>query len=150
MICIALPLSVGCLAWYLTTQFSFTEWFVALAKPSFLPSYNLLVITEVALYILMGISLYLVAAEKESIARTKAILVFYIQLFLSFWWSVFFFRFERTDIAFAELLLLWLAVVWMLLSYKKVNATAAWLQVPYLLWLSFALAINYEFWVLNQ
>lgn len=148
--CMALPLAVGGLAWYLATLFSSGEWFTALIKPGLLPSSHLLLITEMVLFVLMGISLFIIATAKESNNRTNAILIFCIQLFLNFWWGVFFFRFQRTDLAFAELFLLWLTVVWMILSYKKINLTAAWLQIPYLLWVSMALVINYQFWVLNK
>jgi tryptophan-rich sensory protein len=126
------------------------EWFINLNKPSFYPPVIAFPVVWSILYILMGVSLFMVVRQPAGSQRTNAILVWGMQLFLNFWWSIFFFRFQRPDVALAEIVLLWLTILWMILAFRKVKPLAAYLQVPYLLWVSFATFLNATLWLMNK
>ena len=79
----------------------------------------------------------------------RAQLIFGVQLILNFCWSFLFFKFHLVGLAFVEILLIWLSIVTMIFVFIKINKTAALLQVPYLLWVSFASVLNGAIWFLN-
>jgi tryptophan-rich sensory protein len=126
------------------------DWFMNLVKPSFYPPVIAFPVVWTILYTMMGISLFMVVRQPMSSDRTNGILVFGMQLFLNFWWSIFFFRFQRPDVAFGEMLLLWLTILWMIVTFRKVKPVAAYLQIPYLLWVSFASVLDGALWYLNR
>lgn len=148
ILCIAMPLIAGGISGALTAS-AITDWYAGLVKPSFNPPNYLFGPVWTTLYVLMGISLYMIYQSEKSAARSNALLVFALQLFLNFWWSIFFFSFQRTDIALAEIALLWLSIVWMIVSFRKIKPVAAYLQIPYLCWVSFASLLNAAIWTLN-
>ena len=121
-----------------------------LIKPPFNPPNYLFGPVWSALYLLMGVSLFMIVKMEKSELRINAILVFGIQLFLNFWWSIFFFRFHRPDVALAEIVLMWFAILFMIFSFYKAKPVAAYLQIPYLLWVSFASVLNASIWWLNK
>lgn len=82
-------------------------------------------------------------------ARKQTLLPYALQLFFNFVWPLLFFRQQAFLPAFFWLVILWALVLWMILAFRKVNRTAAWLQVPYLLWLTFAGYLNLAVWLLN-
>jgi benzodiazapine receptor len=147
-LCILLPLAVGYLSGRVTTE-NVRIWYPTLEKPSFTPPNYLFGPVWTVLYLLMGISLYLIVRQPASFNRTKALTFFSIQLLLNFWWSVFFFRFHFIGLALINIVLLLAFIVFMIRSFFKVTATAANLQWPYLAWVSFATALNIGIWVLN-
>ena len=150
ILCVALPLAVAGLSSYITAPYMLEEWFINLSKPSFYPPVIAFPVVWTILYTLMGVSLFMVVRQPAGGQRTNAILVWGMQLFLNFWWSIFFFRFQRPDVALAEIVLLWLTILWMILAFRKVKPLAAYLQVPYLLWVSFATFLNATLWLLNK
>ena len=75
--------------------------------------------------------------------------IFILQLSLNFLWSFLFFKFQLLGLAFIEILLIWLSILWMILEFKKLNKTAAYIQIPYLLWVSFASLLNGTIWWIN-
>jgi tryptophan-rich sensory protein len=81
--------------------------------------------------------------------RKKAIIIFYTQLFLNFCWSFLFFKFQLLGLAFIEIILIWLSIAAMIIIFFEINKTAALLQIPYLLWVSFASVLNGTIWLLN-
>ena len=97
------------------------------------------------LFALMGIGAARIYLAPPSGRRTRALAVFLLQLLFNFFWSIIFFNLQAYWAAFGWLVLLWVQVLGMILCYRKVDKTAAWLQVPYLLWLTFAGYLN--FWV---
>ncbi|MES2621316.1 MAG: TspO/MBR family protein [Bacteroidota bacterium] len=149
IICLVIPLSIGSISGFATSS-AITNWYAGLIKPSFNPPNYLFAPVWTALYFLMGVSLYIISRSGSDELRSKAILVFFIQLFLNFWWSIFFFSFERPDVALAEIVLLWLSIVYMIYTFRKINSVAAYLQIPYLLWVSFAAVLNQSIWWLNR
>ena len=100
------------------------------------------------LYIFMGISaanIYIIGGKRAE----KAFTVYFVQLFLNFFWSILFFGFGAYFLAFLWLCLLFAAVRYMIYLFYKINPRAAFLQVPYLLWLAFAGYLNFMFFILN-
>ena len=102
------------------------------------------------LFALMGISAARVYLAPASNVRTRSLLLFFLQLAFNFFWSIIFFNFQAFGLAFFWLIALWLLILAMLFSFRKVDRLAAWLQIPYLLWVSFAAYLNFGVWMLNR
>lgn len=147
-LCILIPLSIGAIGG-IATATSINTWYMALIKPSFNPPNYLFGPVWTMLYILMGISFYLILQSPKNELRKKAIIVFCVQLFLNFWWSFLFFKFQLLGIAFIEIIMIWISILTMIILFFKINKTAAILQIPYLLWVSFASVLNGAIWILN-
>lgn len=147
-LCMFLPLAIGFVSGRITTE-NVRIWYPTLEKPSFTPPNYLFGPVWTLLYILMGISLYLIVRQPASPNRTKALTLFSVQLLLNFWWSILFFRFHLIAFALIDILLLLIFIMLMIRSFFKVNNTAPHLQWPYLAWVSFATALNMAIWVLN-
>lgn len=102
------------------------------------------------LYALMGIGSAQVASSPDSPQRSRALNLFIAQLIVNFFWSLIFFNANAFGFAFGWLILLWVLVALMILAFRNVNPPAAWLQIPYLIWLTFAAYLNYQVWMLNH
>ncbi len=148
ILCLLLTLSVGAISGIATSQ-SVDTWFTTINKPSFNPPNYLFAPVWTVLYLLMGISFYLILIADKTLPRKKAITIFFIQLILNFCWSFLFFKFHWLGIAFIEILLIWISIITMIILFYKVNKTAALLQLPYFLWVSFASCLNGAIWWLN-
>ncbi|MEC4719927.1 TspO/MBR family protein [Noviherbaspirillum sp. CPCC 100848] len=101
------------------------------------------------LYALMGIAAWLVWREHGFRAARYALALFLLQLALNALWSWLFFGWHLGALAFADIVLLWLLIVATLVSFWRIKPLAGLLLVPYLLWVSFASALNYSVWQLN-
>ena len=101
------------------------------------------------LYGLMGVSAARIWMTEDSPMRSRGLNLFVAQLVVNFFWSLIFFNLQAYGFAFFWLLLLWVLVVWMILTFRKVDSLAAWLQIPYLLWLTFAAYLSAGVWYLN-
>ena len=101
------------------------------------------------LYALMGIGAARIYQAPPSGNRSLGLNLFVVQLVVNFFWSPVFFNLQAYGFAFFWLLLLWGLVLWMILVFRKVDPTAAKLQIPYLLWLTFAAYLNFGVWYLN-
>jgi len=124
-------------------------WYRTLNAPSFNPPDWIFGPVWSMLYLLMGISLYMIWIEVDSALKSKAIRIFFLQLALNFVWSFLFFYFNNIDLALAEIVLLWITILWMIIQFMQINKAAAFLNIPYLLWVSFATALNIAFATLN-
>lgn len=98
----------------------------------------------------MGIGAVRIYLSPESPERNKALNIYIAQLIVNFFWSLIFFNAQAFLLAFFWLLILWILVLWMILLFRKVDSPAAKLQIPYLLWLSFAAYLNLGVWYLNR
>ena len=145
IVCLVVPLTIGAISGIATSS-GLKDWYFNLNKPSFNPPNYLFGPVWSFLYLLMGVSFYLILQETKSPLRKKAINIFILQLSLNFLWSFLFFKFQLLGLAFIEILLIWLSILWMILEFKKLNKTAAYLQIPYLLWVSFASLLNGTIW----
>ena len=102
------------------------------------------------LFALMGIGAARIYLAPESKARSRSLCLFFVQLAFNFLWSIIFFNFQNFGFAFIWLVLLWLLILWMIFSFYKVDPVAAKLQIPYLLWVTFAAYLNFGVWLLNK
>jgi translocator protein len=126
-------------------------WFDQLQKPSWNPPAYLFAPVWTLLYCLMGIAFWLIWKNETDVTHKRnAYFAFALQLFLNFWWSIIFFNFQSPFFALIEILLMWLAILLTISRFAKISKTAAWLLVPYLLWVSFASVLNYTIWSLNK
>ena len=101
------------------------------------------------LYTLMGISAYLIYTS-DSPGRNSALRIYAIQLAVNFLWSFIFFNKQMYLLAFIWLVLLWVLILMMIKSFSKINKTAAYLQIPYLIWVTFAGYLNLGVYLLNR
>jgi len=149
IVSLILPIGLGSLAGIFTAK-AIPEWFDTLAKPSFNPPSYLFGPVWTALYILMGISMFLIWNTPKTELRQKALVVFGVQLFFNFWWSILFFSFHAIFLAVIDILVMWLLIIYMIVLFKKIKPIAAYLQIPYLLWVTFATVLNFSIWYLNK
>ena len=98
----------------------------------------------------MGISAARIWLSKDALERTQGLRFFYLQLAVNFFWSLIFFNLQTFGLAFFWLVLLWVLVVFMINAFWDLDRLAALLQIPYLLWLTFAGILNYMVWMLNR
>jgi len=146
---LALPLGLGAVAGIITSD-AIPGWYETLNRPSFNPPNWLFGPVWTTLYLLMGISLFLIWKQKRSKARNLAILVFLFQQALNFGWSFIFFYFNRIGFALIEICLLWSSIVIMLVLFYKIKPIAAYINIPYLLWVTFATLLNASYYLLNK
>lgn len=102
------------------------------------------------LYALMGISAARISLSESSPQRSRGLNLFVVQLIVNFFWSPIFFNAQAFGFAFIWLLLLWALVLAMILTFREIDPLAAWLQIPYLIWLTFAAYLNLGVWYLNR
>lgn len=140
---------VGLLSAFLS-QVANNSWFSSLIKPSWNPPTYLFGPVWTLLYLLMGIALWIIwKSDTQQPKRNIATSTFIIQLFLNFWWSILFFRFHSPLLALLDIIALLIAIVIMINHFAKISKLAAWLLIPYLLWVSFATVLNLTIWLLN-
>lgn len=125
-------------------------WYATIEKPLFNPPNWLFAPVWTTLFLLMGLSLFLVWEKGLGEKKVKlAVFVFGIQLVLNVLWSFFFFGLQSPFLAFIIILLLWLAILATMVLFYGISKKAGFLLVPYWLWVSFAAFLNYSIWVLN-
>lgn len=122
----------------------------AVEKPPLSPPGIVFPIVWVILFALMGIGAAKVYQAPASGARSRSLLLFLVQLAFNFFWSIIFFHIQNFGLAFFWLLALWGLILWMILSFREVDKSAARLQIPYLLWVTFAACLNFGVWTLNR
>lgn len=150
ILAVTVPLAVGGLSGFATAG-GVTSWYPTLAKPSFNPPAWVFGPTWTVLYILMGVALFLVWRQGLDTQGVRlALIVFGVQLMLNGLWSIIFFRMQSPGWAFAEIILLWIAIIATLWAFWRVLPAAGWLLVPYLAWVSFAGVLNGSIWFLNR
>jgi benzodiazapine receptor len=120
-----------------------------LVRPEWAPPSSIFGPVWTILYILMGIAAWLVWRVGGFRAARSALVLFLVQLALNALWSWLFFAWQRGGLAFADILLLWMLIVATIVLFWRVSPLAGVLLVPYLLWVTFASALNYAIWRLN-
>lgn len=146
LINIIICLGVGALAWLLTRNN--LDVYQIIEKPFLAPPSWVFPVVWTILYTLMGVGSYLID-ESESEYKANAIRAFWIQLFFNFIWSPIFFNLNAFGIAFIVLVLLWFSILYMIFTFSKVSKLAAVLQIPYLLWVTFAGYLNLQIYLMN-
>jgi tryptophan-rich sensory protein len=146
---ILLPLGIGGIAGIFTTA-AIPGWYATLNQPSFNPPNWVFGPVWTTLYIIMGISFYLIWRLDEGKERNQVIVIYMVQLFLNFCWTFFFFYFKMIGVALVDILVLWITIIFMLVRFYKIKPLAAYINIPYLLWVTFATALNIAYFFLNM
>lgn len=128
------------------TVSSISVWYAELEKPFFSPPNWIFAPVWLTLYTLMGLSLYLILNEKNT---KTALILFSTQLLLNAFWSILFFGFKNTFFALLEIIFLWIILLLTTINFYKTSKKAGLLLTPYILWVSFAIILNYFIWILN-
>lgn len=145
IISILIPLAIGSISALLSGNMSS---YSMLVKPALSPPGFVFPIVWTILYILMGISSYIVYSS-NSPNKSKALLLYSVQLFFNFCWSIIFFRMELYFFALIWIIALVLIIIIMIKQFHIVSPRAAYLQIPYLIWCIFAVYLNFAIFILN-
>ena len=149
--CVAICLVVGYLS-SITTQSSINTWYPTLIKPIFNPPNWLFAPVWTLLFIMMGIAAGMIwnHLENQRELVKKALLFFTVQLLLNALWSYLFFGLNNVLLALIEVILLWLVIYETFHIFKKIDKKAAYLFIPYLIWVAFAAVLNGSIYYLNR
>lgn len=161
VISLALPQLAGLIGSFFTSPVVSSIWYKSLEKPFFNPPAWLFGPVWITLYIIMGISVYLVwqkveqnppspkAPDGQGKTAGSALWLFWIHLFFNAVWSIIFFGLKNPGLAFLDIIIIWLLIIVLIMKFWKINKWSAYLLIPYLAWVSFAGALNYFIWRLN-
>ena len=142
------PLITGAVSGFLTR--SAMQQYGQLNQPPLSPPSAVFPVVWTTLFLLMGISAYLVTMKRSDGLKSFDLpAVYWIQLIVNFIWPLIFFNLAIYGIALAWLILLIILVIYMIFQFHDITPAAGWLQVPYLLWLIFAGYLNAGIWLLN-
>jgi benzodiazapine receptor len=145
VICLAACLATG----WVGSRFLPGPWYESLVKPSWTPPNSVFGPVWTVLYIMMGVAAWLVWQRRKVCRVTTPLFLFAIQLILNGVWSYIFFGRRQPAGAFIEIVILWVAVLFLLIGFWRIQRAAGAMMLPYFLWLSFAAALNYQLWRLN-
>ena len=148
-IAIIVSQSAGIVGSFFTAP-AISSWYASLNRPDLSPPNWIFGPVWTTLFALMGIAAYLV--WKKGLERREvkiALAIFMAQLALNTLWSIIFFSLRYPGAAFAEIIVLWLAILGTIIAFARISKPAAWLLAPYILWVSFAAYLNYQLWILN-
>jgi translocator protein len=127
-------------------------WYASLLTPTWNPPSWLFGPMWTLLYIMMAVSVWLVRREQDidPPTRRRALAMFTLQFLLNLAWTPLFFALHTPGLAFVDICLLWVAILWTMLMFGRVRPLAGYLLLPYLLWVSFALVLNGTIWLMNS
>lgn len=169
---VAICQAAGLIGAFFTTP-AVNGWYQTLNKPSFTPPGSLIGAVWTVLFLLIGIALHLVwlrnfkvrLSLSDRLEKTwnpwskklfsgrwreeNVVLVFAVQLALNILWSICFFALQYPGLAFFELLMLWVAIMYTIVNFYRVSKLAGYLLIPYILWVTFAGFLNYRIWMMN-
>lgn len=129
---------------------SIQTWYRALNKPFFSPPNWIFGPVWSALYFMMGVSAYLIWVKELKNKKVKiALMYFLVQLFLNFLWSILFFGLHSPILALIDIILLWAAILATIGKFYPISKPASYLLVPYFLWVTFAVLLNFSIVTLN-
>ena len=149
IIAVLIPLIVGFIGSFFTAP-SISTWYATINKPDFNPPSWVFGPAWTILYILMGIALYLVWTKGFKTKGVKlAVYLFALHLFLNVIWSLLFFGLRSPYYAYLEINFLWVSILITMIAFYHVSKKAAYLLVPYILWVSFATILNFFVFMLN-
>ena len=146
---VAVTEAVGALAGFLTREGT-RLYNTAAVKPPLTPPPIVFPIVWGLLYAVLGFGAARIFDAPPSTDRRAARRLFWLQLVFNFFWSLIFFNLRAYAFAFVWLVALWVLILLMILRWRKIDPLAAWLQVPYLLWVTFAGYLNVGVWMLNK
>ena len=143
---VAIPLAVGGLSAWITKDGM--KAFETVNQPPLTPPMWLFPVVWSILFVLMGIASYLVVMQKGE--DTKALTLYAVQLIFIFFWSIWFFNLGWYLFAFLWLVALWILIIATTVAFYRISKPAAWLMLPYLVWVVFAGYLNLGVWWLNR
>ncbi|HEY8277271.1 MAG TPA: TspO/MBR family protein [Methyloceanibacter sp.] len=126
------------------------DWYERLAKPSWRPPNWLFAPVWTAIYLTIAVSGWLVWRKYGLAGAAGPLAIYVLQLVLNAAWTPIFFGLRRPDLAFFEIIVLWIAIVATIVIFYPIHPAAALLLVPYMAWVTFAAALNFSVWRLNQ
>ncbi len=146
---ILLPIAVGGLSAFLTR--GSMDIYQSIVKPELAPSAIVFPIVWTLLYALMGVgSTIIFNSDAGANEKSRALLIYALQLMVNFFWSILFFNQRAFLSSFVWIIILWVLIVAMIVGFYKINKTAALLQIPYLLWVTFAAYLTLMIYLLNR
>ena len=150
IISVAISLGVGIVSALLTR--GNMNIYEEVSTPPLSPPSFLFPVVWTVLFVLMGISAAMVLTTHISplARRREALYVYGVSLFFNFFWSIIFFNLRAFLIAFVWLLVLLALIILTIVKYYRINKTAAYLQIPYAVWVTFAGYLNFGIWILNK
>ncbi len=150
IISVIIALAVGGLSALLTS--GNMDIYSEIIRPPLSPPSVLFPIVWTILYILMGIGAAMIWNERENkmAESNRALIVYAVNLVLNFFWSIIFFNMQAYLLAFIWLVLLWIVILIMTVSFYRIKPIAGILQIPYLLWVTFAGYLNLAIYILNR
>ena len=126
------------------------EWYAALRKPSWTPPGWVFPIAWTALYAMMGVAAWLVWRRAGFAGAGPALGLYLAQLAVNAAWSYLFFGLHRPDLALLDIAVLWALIAATAVAFRRHSRLAAWLLVPYLLWVTYASTLNAGIWLMNR
>jgi tryptophan-rich sensory protein len=149
---IAVALAAGALAALVSPARStaVAAWYAGLAKPPWVAPSSWFTPVWAVLYVLMAAGAWLISRERYHRRQNVALGAYAIQLLLNAAWAPLFFSARNVGFGLLDVVALWLAVAWTIREFHSVQRAAAWLLLPYWLWVSYAMALNFSLWRLNQ
>jgi benzodiazapine receptor len=126
------------------------DWYPTLDKPSWNPPSSVFGPVWTTLYAMMGVADYIVATRSHEADARYARQVYKVQLILNAKWSVLFFGLRKPGLALVEIVFLWVAILMTIVAFWRISRVASLLLVPYLLWTTFATALNASIWYKNR
>lgn len=149
VISLIMPQLAGMIGSFFTFS-AISVWYAGLLKPEFSPPNWIFGPVWTILYILMGVSIYLIWNKiDENKEAISAFWLFWVHLFFNALWSIIFFGMKNPGLAFAEIIVIWILIVVLMFKFYKIDRRATYLLIPYILWVSFASVLNYFIWYLN-
>jgi tryptophan-rich sensory protein len=148
LLSLIIPLAVGGISGYFTVS-AIPGWYQTIQKPSWNPPNWVFGPVWTTLYALMGIAMYLIWTQPRSEQRQRALHLNAAQLILNFFWSLIFFNLHAIGWALIEIFILWVLIVRTMFAFDRVYKPAAWLLLPYIIWVTFATILNGTIWWLN-
>lgn len=145
ILCLLIPLAVGGLSAFLTKNIM--EIFKTLQKPPLSPPAKLFPFVWTILYLMMGLASYIVLTSKKP--NTLGLILYGVQLFFNFFWSILFFNKEMYLFSFIWLVIMWFLILATTILFYRSAKFAGYLMIPYLLWVAFAGYLNFEIYLLN-
>jgi len=133
------------------TSSSISTWYPNLIKPAFTPPNWMFAPVWTILYLLMGVSLFLILVKREEKGTlTPALTIFAVQLTLNGLWSYLFFGLRNPLYGFIGIILLWVMILLTMLEFSKISRLASMLLIPYLAWVTIAATLNFYLWRMNM
>ena len=145
---LAIPLLIGALAGFLTSG-DVKEFTATARQPFFAPPGWVFPVVWTILYALMGFAAYIIE-NTSSPRKSRALTVYYVQLFFNFVWSFIFFSAGNYLFAFVWIIILWVLIIATILEFKMIKSRAAYILIPYLIWVTFAAVLNFSIFLLNR